>query len=98
MAIMPQLVSCLVIVCDRTERNDTFGKTCALSDASACTGAHEFQLFQAELRHFVNNLHLYVMTRVLHSTWTEHKVCLGTTSPHTALAIAPCNSTVCSSV
>jgi len=47
-----------------------------IADTSKTTplrGAHEFQLFQAELRHFVNNLHLYVMTRVLHSTWTEHK-------------------------
>jgi len=41
-------------------------------DAPAQIG-HGFQLFQAELRHFVNNLHLYVMTRVLHSTWMEHK-------------------------
>ena len=30
-------------------------------------------VFQAELRHFVENLNHYVMTRVLHSMWTEHK-------------------------
>jgi len=35
--------------------------------------SHEFQLFQAELRHFVTNLHHYVMTRVIYSVWTEHK-------------------------
>jgi hypothetical protein len=39
--------------------------------AAASRQLHHFKIVQAEMLHFVNNLHNYIMTRVLHSLWLE---------------------------
>ena len=54
---------------DAMEHDEEDDEEVVLSAASR--QLHHFKIVQAEMLHFVTNLHNYVMTRVLHSMWLD---------------------------